>query len=164
MTYEYEDFLSRMEELYPGIKRESLRKILREGLKSTLKYLRTGNDLIIKSTLKMDGFEKYWIKFYTPIFNVDKQYWKSMRDLQAREEERPKIKESLKKWKSKSVKTAKANKDRAKARRAGKPKYTGFKDLSPEEREKQSLKRRKLLRAARMRKIEEQKKKEQNNG
>jgi len=158
MIHRYEDYIDRIYELYPGIKKESLRKIVKEGLKGLLRLMRDGNDVIIRSYLDLPGIEGYWVKFYTPIFDVKKQHNKARRDLEVRDVVRPKIEEHLKKWKNKSKMISKANKERAKQNKKVK------KELTPEEREKAFQKRRKQLRAARMRKIEEQKRKEQNNG
>ena len=161
MTYEYEDFIERLQELYPGLTKESLRKILKEGLKTLLRHLRTGNDVIISPGMKMEGFEDYWIKFFTPIPNTAKQYRKTLKDLEIREKERIEMVERIRKSREKGKKIAAANKRRAKELRKKKA-AEKKKNLTQEEREKLFIKRRKALRKARMRKIEEQKRKEQN--
>jgi hypothetical protein len=164
MTYTYEDFIDRLEELYPGVKRKSLRRVVKEGLKGLLRYLRTGNDVIIKTLLPFEGYEHFWIKFYTPILDVGLQRYKASKDLEQRERIRPEIKKSNKKYKNKSLAAAKNNKARAKARRkVGAPKLYK-EDMTEEEKLKAFMKRRKQLRATRKKKLKEQRQKEQQNG
>jgi hypothetical protein len=162
MKLEYTDFIPKLQELYPDVKKESLERIIKEGLKGLLRYLRTGNDVIIKTALTFEGYENFWFKFYTPIPMVGQQYAKAKKDLEFRGEERPRIAERNKKWKKKSQQARRNGKVLAKKFRKRKvPKKVS--EMTEEEYKKFLKKRRKQLRAARKRRIERDKNQQAND-
>ena len=61
MIITLEDILDELEEEYPEITRDSLKKICKKGLKHINQYLRSGEEILMK------GQERKDIKFYTPL-------------------------------------------------------------------------------------------------
>ena len=167
MIYTYEDFEERMQELYPTLTPASIKKIIKEGTKSINRLLRTGNDLLLKPSMRLDGYEGYWIKFHAPIFDQYRQNARDRKDKEKKVEFREEAEERLKKWESKSRKlskiTAERNRQLAKERRAKRREEEKNRILTPEEQEAKTMKRRKQLRKTRMKKIEEAKRQEQIN-
>ena len=165
MIYTYEDFEERMQELYPTLTPASIKKIIKEGTKSINRLLRTGNDLILKPSMRLDGYEGYWIKFHAPIFDQYRQNARDRKNKEKREEYRKEAEERLQRWESKSKKlskiTAERNKQLGKEKKAKRREEEKSRILTPEEREAKMMRRRKKLRKTRMRKIEEAKKQEE---
>ena len=137
----YKDYIPRLQELYPGLLKKSIDRILREGLKGLLHYLLTGNSFLIYASPDIKDLDGLWVKFFPPIYHPGLQHAHAMKGLEIRDKDRAERRERLDRWKERSKKISKAvkkaQKERWKKYRAEKraEERERVRNMSPEEKE-----------------------------
>ena len=63
MIYKYEDFIEALAELHPEVEEKSLEMIVKKGLQSVNRIMRSGQELIISNFIT-EGESNDWIKFF----------------------------------------------------------------------------------------------------
>ena len=87
MIYTHEHFIDALAKLHPEVEEESLELIVRRGLQSVNRVMRSGQELILHS-FRTDGVTDDWIKFFISMTPIEqnkhalKQFYKKQKKKQ----------------------------------------------------------------------------------